>query len=70
MWKEYKQTVYGISSTDLVQNNNFRQFVMQIILIVLFSKNVQLKECLIYFKYTKSKVAWSFLSFTCLISDH
>ena len=45
MWKEYKQTVYGISSTDLVQNNNFRQFVMSIILIMLFSKNVQLEEC-------------------------
>ena len=70
MLNEFKQTVYGISSTDLVQNDNFRQFVMSIILIMLFSKNVQLKECLIYFKCTKSKVAWSVLSFTCLISDH
>ena len=29
--------------------------------------NSRLNECL-YFRYTKSKVAWSVLSFTCLVT--
>ena len=37
-----KQYTYGISSTDLAQNNNFCLFVLSIILILLFSKNIQL----------------------------
>ena len=37
-----KQYTYGISSTDLGQNNNFCLFLLSIILILLFSKNVQL----------------------------
>ena len=37
-----KQYMYGISSTDLAQNNNFCLFLLSIILILLFSKDVQL----------------------------
>ena len=37
-----KQYTYSISSTDLAQNNNFCLFVLSIVLILLFSKNIQL----------------------------
>ena len=37
-----KQYIYGISSTDLAQNINFCLFLLSIILILLFSKNVKL----------------------------
>ena len=39
IWKQY---TYSISSTDLAQNNNFCLLVLSIILILLFSKNIQL----------------------------